>query len=144
MAMGYASLPEETKARIADLRAVHSWEASRINCGGRLATEEQKRERPPVIHPVVRTHPDTAAKALYCGNHSDRIVGMDEAEGRGLLVSLREHATNAAYVYSHRWRQGDLVLWDNRCLLHRALPHEAMGQNRRVLHRTVVRGTKPY
>ena len=144
MIMGYDSLPETTKSRIAGLRAIHSWEASRINCGGRLATEEQKRERPPVDHLVVRTHPDSGRKALYLGNHSSHIVGMDAAEGRALLVSLREHATIAANVYSHRWQQGDLVLWDNRCLLHRALPHEGMGLHRRVLNRTVVKGTVPY
>jgi len=144
MAMGYASLPEAIKSRIAGMRAIHSWEVSRINCGGRPATEEQKRERPPVVHPIVRTHPDTRARALYMGNHCSHIVGMDEAEGRALLVSLLEHATQAANVHSHNWRQGDLVLWDNRCLLHRALPHEGMGLNRRVLHRTVVKGTVPY
>ena len=144
MAMGYASLPPETKARIAGLRAVHSWEASRINCGGRPATEEQMRERPPVVHPVVRIHPDTGTKTFYGGNHSSHIEGMDKIEGQALLASLRDHATQAAFVYSHSWRQGDLVLWDNRCLLHRALPHEGMGLNRRVLHRTVVTGTVPH
>ncbi len=144
MAMGYASLPEATKTRIAGLRVIHSWEASRINCGGRPATEEQKRERPPVEHPLVRTHPDTGMKTLYMGNHASHIVGMGLDEGRALLAELRDHATQAAFVYSHRWRQGDLVLWDNRCLLHRALAHEGMGVHRRVLHRTVVKGSVPY
>ena len=54
------------------------------------------------------------------------------------------HATQAAFVYTHAWRQGDLVMWDNRCLLHRALPHDGMGRHRRVLHRTVVTGTVPF
>jgi taurine dioxygenase len=143
-ALAYAALPAATQQQIAGLRAVHSWEASRINCAGRPATEEQKRERPPVAHPLVRTHPDTGAKTLYLGNHASHIAGMPEAEGRALLVRLREHATQAAFVYTHRWRSGDLVMWDNRCLLHRALPHEAMGLHRRVLHRTVVKGTVPY
>jgi len=143
-ALAYAALPDAMKARLAGLRAVHSWEASRINCGGRPATEEQKRERPPVDHPIARTHPDTGMKALYLGNHTSHILGMPEAEGRALLMELRDHATQAAFVYSHHWQQGDLVLWDNRCLLHRALPHDGMGLHRRVLHRTVVRGTVPY
>jgi taurine dioxygenase len=143
MAMAYAALPEMMKQRIAGLRAVHSWEASRINCNGRPATEEQKRERPPVDHPLVRTHPVSGAKTLYLGNHASHIPGMPEAEGRALLVQLREHATRAAFVHTHHWRAGDLVLWDNRCLLHRALPHEGMGLHRRVLHRTVVKGSVP-
>jgi taurine dioxygenase len=143
MTLAYAALPAEMQARIAGLRAVHSWEASRINCGGIPATEAQKRERPPVDHPLVRTHPDTGAKSLYLGNHASHILGLPEAEGRALLVRLREHATQAAFVYTHRWRMGDLVMWDNRCLLHRALPHQGMGQHRRVLHRTVVKGTVP-
>jgi alpha-ketoglutarate-dependent taurine dioxygenase len=81
---------------------------------------------------------------LYLGNHASHIVGWPEADGRALLVQLREHATQAAFVYTHRWRRGDLVLWDNRCLVHRALPHEGLGLHRRVLHRTVVKGTVPY
>jgi taurine dioxygenase len=143
-AMAYAALPDAMQQRIASYRAVHSWEASRINCGGRPATEAQKRERPPVEHPLVRTHPETGAKVLYLGNHASHIAGLPEAEGRALLVALREHATQASFVYTHRWQTGDLVLWDNRCLLHRALPHEGMGLHRRVLHRTVVKGSVPY
>jgi alpha-ketoglutarate-dependent taurine dioxygenase len=143
MAMGYASLPDDTKQRIAAYRAIHSWEASRINCGGRPATEEQKRERPPVEHPLVRTHPDTGAKTLYLGNHASHITALPHEEGKALLTALRDHATQASFVYTHRWQPGDLVLWDNRCLLHRALPHEGMGRHRRVLHRTVVKGTVP-
>jgi len=144
IAMAYAALPADMKQRIAGYRAVHSWEASRINCGGRPATEEQKRERPPVEHPLVRTHPDSGVKALYLGNHASHIEGLPLAEGQALLMQLRDHATRADFVYTHRWQAGDLVLWDNRCLLHRALPHEGMGMHRRVLHRTVVKGSVPY
>ena len=140
----YAALPDADKARIAGLRAVHSWELSRINCAGRPATEEQKRERPPVEHPLVRTHPDTGAKGLYLGNHAGRIVGMDDAAGAALLRDLLAFATQPRFVYTHAWRSGDVVLWDNRCLVHRALPHDDMGSRRRVLHRTVVTGTVPY
>jgi alpha-ketoglutarate-dependent taurine dioxygenase len=141
MAMAYAALPEAMRRQVDGLRAVHSWEASRRNSGSRLATEEQQRERPPVAHPVVRTHPDSGAKALYLGNHVSHIVGMPETESRDLIARLMAHATQARFVYSHQWREGDLVLWDNRCLLHRALANYAMGSARRVLHRTVVRGS---
>ncbi len=140
MAMAYAALPASVRRQIARLRAVHSWEASRRNSGSRLATEEQQRERPPVTHPVVRIHPDTGASALYLGNHVSHIDGMPAIESRDLIARLMAHATQPRFVYSHRWRPGDLVLWDNRCLLHRALANYAMGSARRILHRTVVRG----
>ena len=143
-AHAYAALPAQTKAEIEGLRAIHSWEASRIQCGGRPATPEQIAERPPVDHPLVRIHPDTGAKALYLGNHASHIVGWPVAEGQALLRNLIQHVSQPAFVYTHRWRQGDLVLWDNRCLVHRALPHEAMGLHRRVLHRTVVKGSVSY
>lgn len=142
-AMAYAALPDAMKARIAGLRAVHSWEASRINCGARPATEDQKRERPPVDHPIVRTHPVTGAKALYLGNHAGHIIGLPHEEGAALLRELLDFATQARFVYTHAWKKGDLVLWDNRCLVHRALPHDDMTRQRRVLHRTVVTGTIP-
>ena len=143
-AAAYAALPADTKREIAPLRVVHSWEASRRHIGGPPATEEQKRERPPVTHPLVRTHPDTGAKSLYLGLHTSHVVGMPEDESRALLDRLLAHATRPEFVYVHRWRAGDLVLWDNRCLMHRALRNYAMETERRVLQRTVVRGTAPF
>lgn len=143
-AMGYAALPEATKQRIQTLRAEHSWEASRLNSQSPPATEAQKRERPPVNHPVMRTHPDTGAKTVYLGNHASHIVGWPQEAGRALIAELMVHMTQPAFVYTHAWRHGDLVMWDNRCLLHRALPHEGMGRHRRVLHRTVVTGAVPF
>lgn len=139
---GYAALPEETKRAIAGLQIVHSWEASRRNTGGRLATEEETRE--PVTHPLVRTHPDTGEKTLYLGLHTSHVVGMEEAEGRALLDRLLAHTTQPEFVYVHTWRPGDLVIWDNRCLLHRAVRNYDMARHRRILHRTVVKGTAPF
>jgi alpha-ketoglutarate-dependent taurine dioxygenase len=144
MVQAYGALPEETKRRIAGLRCIHSWEASRLASGSRPASEAEIRERPPVVHPLVRTHPDTGEKALYIGTHAAGIAGMPAAEGRALLAELLAHATQPDFVYTHRWRPGDLVIWDNRCLLHRAIANYAMATHRRVLHRTVVRGTVPY
>ncbi len=141
--LAYAALPENTKRRIDGLRAIHSWETSRLKSGSAPATEAQIRERPPVHHPIARTHPVRGTKALYLGNHSSHVVGMPEPEGRKLLAELEAHATGPAFVYAHRWRQGDLVMWDNRCLLHRALTNHDLGKHARVLHRTVVRGTVP-
>lgn len=142
--LGYATLPQATKDRIADLKAEHSWEASRRNTGSPPATEEQKRERPPVTHPVVRTHPDTKDKILYVGCHVSHIHDMPPAESDVLLAELLDHTTRPECVYSHQWRQGDYVMWDNRCLLHRASPNFDIETERRVLHRTVVIGTVPY
>jgi len=96
-----------------------------------------------VDHPLVRTHPDTGIKSLYLGNHSTHILGMPETEGRVLLDELLAHATQPRFVYVHRWRVGDLVMWDNRCLIHRAVGNYEVAKYRRVMHRSVVRGTVP-
>src|SRR5712671_5645662 len=142
--MGYAALPQETKQRIAGLRVVFYWGAGRRESGNASLSEAQLRERPPVDHPLVRTHPATGKKALYLGNHASHILGMPEAEGVALLDELLDHTTKLDFVYAHRWRKGDLVIWDNRCLLHRAVANYEMGRYRRVLHRSVVRGTVPF
>jgi len=144
MQLAYEALPESMKEKIAGLRAVHSWEASRNNTFNRPATEEQKKERPPVVHPMVRTHPDTGQKILYIGTHTSHIEGMPMGEGRALLYQLLDFATRPRFQYTHYWKRGQLVMWDNRCLLHRAAGDFAMDRYPRLLHRTVVRGTKPY
>jgi alpha-ketoglutarate-dependent taurine dioxygenase len=145
MILAYRALPQAMKDRLAGLRAIHSWEASRLASGSRPASEAEKRERPPVSHPIVRTHPETGDKALYIGNHAaGGVEGLPELEGKALLAELLAHATQPQFVYTHHWRPGDLVIWDNRALLHRALANYEMGRHRRVLHRTVVRGTAPY
>ena len=128
-ALAYDALPEETKRRIAGLRVVF-----------RPAFDDG---RPAVDHPLVRSHPDTGRKALYLGNHSTHIRDLPEAEGTALLAELLEHATQRHFVYTHRWQVGDLVMWDNRCLLHRLVADAALGTYRRVMHRSVVRGTVP-
>ena len=133
----YVALPEATKRRIAALRVVFRWAA-----GG--STEmAATRNDPPVDHPLVRTHPDTGQKALYLGNHASHILGMPEAEGADLLNALLRHATERHFVYVHRWLKGDLVMWDNRCLLHRAVANYETARDRRILHRSVVAGTVP-
>ncbi len=142
MLLAYEALSDEEKRSLAGLRAVHSWEASRRNTGNKPATEEQKRERPPVSHPLVRTHAD-GRKSLYLGMHIGHVEGVDYDKGRALLADLQERATADRFVYRHKWRNGDLVLWDNRVLLHRADRNYDMGAQPRVLHRTVVKGTVP-
>ncbi|MGE4218447.1 MAG: TauD/TfdA dioxygenase family protein [Alphaproteobacteria bacterium] len=141
--LAYEALPEGMRRRIERLRAVHSWAQSRLNSGSRPATEEEQRLAPPVAHPLVRTHPETGRKGLYLGNHTAHIEGMPEAEGRALLKDLLEHTVQPRFVYRHRWRPGDLVMWDNRSLLHRASDDYDMEREIRLLHRTVVQGTVP-
>ncbi|HYM74239.1 MAG TPA: TauD/TfdA family dioxygenase [Stellaceae bacterium] len=136
-ALAYDALPEATKRRIAGLRVVFQWEGGRRP--GYYANE-----LPPVDHPLVRTHPETGKKALYLGNHATHILGMPEADGAALLDELLRHATGAEFTYAHRWRRGDLIMWDNRCLLHRAVANYEMTRHRRVMHRNVVKGTVPY
>ncbi len=129
-ALAYDALPDETKQRIAGLRVVF-----------RPAFDPS---RPAAEHPLVRTHPDTGRKALYLGNHATGIAGLPEDEGAALLKALLDHATQRRFVYAHRWCLGDLVMWDNRCLLHRAVANYDVLKDRRVMHRSVVRGTVPF
>lgn len=135
--LAYEALDAATKERIAGLRVIFQWEGGRRP--GYYANE-----LPPVDHPLVRTHPDTGAKALYLGNHAIGIVGMADAEGAALLDALLGHATAPRFTYAHRWRAGDLVMWDNRVTLHRAVANYAMNRYRRVMHRNVVKGGIPY
>jgi len=133
-AMAYDALPEETKRRIAGLRVVFRWSLR----GSPTA------DAPCADHPLVRTHPETGRKALYLGNHATQVIGLPEMEGAGLLEELLRHATEPRFVYVHRWQPGDLVIWDNRGLLHRAVANYDMNHERRVMHRNVVRGTTPF
>jgi alpha-ketoglutarate-dependent 2,4-dichlorophenoxyacetate dioxygenase len=82
-------------------------------------TPEQLAALPAVVWPLVRTHPGSGRRALFCGIHARRILGMPVAEGKMLLLDLLEHATRPEFVYRHEWRVGDVVFWDNRCTLHR-------------------------
>jgi alpha-ketoglutarate-dependent taurine dioxygenase len=138
-ALGYAALPVTTKRRIAALRVVFRWGAVL----GQLDDRSGPGSPPPVDHPLVRVHPDTGVPALYLGNHASHIAGLPAPEGARLLEALLVHTTRREFVYSHRWRRGDLVMWDNRCLLHRAVANYEVGSERRILHRTVLRGALP-
>ncbi len=141
---GYETLSDALKTRIADMKVEHSWEASRRNAGAPPPNEAQRRERPPVTHPLVRTHPDTGEKSLYLGNHISHILGLPRHESDALVKELTEHTTQDDCVYTHQWRPGDFVMWDNRLLLHRAVPNYEFSVDRRLLHRTVVIGTAPF
>lgn len=139
----YDALDEATQERLGELQCVHSWEQSMRNSGSRAATADEIAISPPVTHPLIRTHPGNGRKSLYIGMHASHIAGMDEEAGRAELFRLLDHATQDRFVFAHRWRKGDLVVWDNASLVHKSAPFDRQ-QERRHLHRTVVRGTVPY
>ena len=135
----YAALDDEAKARLDGLKCVHHWAQSMRNSKSRPATEAEERLAPPVTHPLIRTHPGNGRKSLYIGYHASHIEGMDEDEGRAELFRLLDFATQDRFVYAHKWRVGDLVVWDNPSLVHKSAPYKKY-EERRHLHRTVVRG----
>ena len=139
----YERLTPAWKERIANLRAVHNLDFSRTRRHGTdLMTEEQKREAPPVDQPVVRVHPETGRECLYLGDHAEYIVGMPYDEGRALIEELNALAVHPDLTYEHRWQPHELIVWDNRCLMHRATPYDPCTQ-RRVVRRCTVLGEAP-
>jgi taurine dioxygenase len=142
MTTAYAALPDALKRRIAGRRAVHDLDYSRIRAGEPPMTAKQRAEAPPVDHPLVRIHPDTGEKVLYISHHVSHIEGLPVDDGRALLEELMAHATADRFVYRNAWQTGDVVMWDNRCTMHRATEYDTATE-RRVIHRTVVKGDVP-
>jgi taurine dioxygenase len=139
----YERLSPEWKRRIANLRAVHNLDFSRTRRHGEdPMTEAQRREVPPVDHPIVRTHPDTGRKCLFLGDHAEYVAGMAYGEGRALIEELNALAVHPDLSYEHRWTPGELLVWDNRCLMHRATEYDPAVQ-RRVVRRCTVLGEVP-
>lgn len=133
----YDRLDDGMKARIDDLVVEHSLWHSRRKGGMEAFTLEQEQSLPPVTHPLVRSIPGSGRKCYMAGAHAQRIIGMDADEGTALLEELIEFATRDEFVYSHRWREHDLVIWDNRCTLHRGKAYEDM-KYKRDMRRTTV------
>ena len=139
----YERLDPAWKARIANLRAMHNLDFSRTRRHGEdPMSEAQRRETPPVDHPVVRTHPETGRKCLYLGDHAESIVGMPYAQGRTLIEELNALAVHPDLTYEHRWTPNELIVWDNRCVMHRATPYDPATQGR-VVRRCTVLGEIP-
>ena len=139
----YDRLDDQWKKRIANLRAMHSLDFSRTRRHGEdPMTDAQRAATPPVDHPLVRTHPDTGRKCLYLGDHAESIVGMGYDEGRALIDELNALAVHPELIWKHRWRQGELIVWDNRCTMHRATEYDPATQ-RRVVRRCTVLGEVP-
>jgi alpha-ketoglutarate-dependent 2,4-dichlorophenoxyacetate dioxygenase len=133
----YDALPEETKLRLNCLVAEHSIFNSRARLGFTNFSDEERREMPPVPQVVVRTIPESRRKSLYLASHAGRIFGMPENEGRALIDQLIGHATQRQFVYTHRWRVNDLIMWDNRCTMHRGTEFDDLRWKRDVQRATV-------
>jgi alpha-ketoglutarate-dependent 2,4-dichlorophenoxyacetate dioxygenase len=137
----YDALPEATKDAIAEGVAYHDIAHSRGQLGFTDLLFGERQVLPPVPQRMVRTHPGSRRKTLYIAAHASHIEGMPVPEGRMLLHDLIEHATQREFVYRHRWRTGDLVIWDNRCTMHRGRPFDETQV--RDLHRVTTRDTAP-
>ena len=136
----YARLSEDEKQAIEPLRAVHDYVFSRSKVGPDAVTPSHAASLPPVEQKLVRANPGTGAKNYYVGSHAKTIVGWGEAKSRALLDDLLARATTSEHVLTHAWQPGDLVIWDNRCLLHRGTGYDA-GRHRRYMRQTRVSGT---
>ena len=138
MYRAYDALPEKTKAQLEGLRAVNVFDYETQVKTGRLDRSKVKHH----IHPAVRTHPETGRKALYVNRlMTEEIEGLSEAESDALLRELFDHAERPEFVYEHRWRLGDLVMWDNRCTMH-ARTDFPPGE-RRMMRRVGLEGDIP-
>ena len=139
----YERLDATWKARIATLRAMHNLDFSRTRRHGEdPMTEAQRLAVPPVDHPVVRTHPETGRQCIYLGDHAESIVGMPYDEGRALIEELNALAVHPDLTYEHRWTPRQLLVWDNRCTMHRATAYDPATQGR-VIRRCTVLGEVP-
>jgi len=143
MRAAYDALPEKTKRRIDGLKGVHTYEARRAAAKMVKLDEDEAKATPDVVHPLVRKHLPTGTNALYLSTtRLERILGLDRAESDALIDELLTHATQPRFQYDHKWRPGDMVIWDNRCTMHHAnadYPLEA----KRLLHRIILKGERP-
>jgi taurine dioxygenase len=136
----YDALPSQLKQRIADLKIKHD---GTYNSGGYLrqgvTPTDDPRSSPGAVHPLVCTHPDTGRRMLYLGRRRNAyLVGLELAESEALLDQLWQFVARPEFAWEHVWRVGDLVLWDNRCTMHRRDPFD--DSTRRIMHRTQIKG----
>ena len=143
MYSAYEALEPAERARLAGLRAIHNLDFSRNRRHGEdPMTEAQRAAVPPVAHPVIRVHPETGRKCVFLGDHAETIEGMDYEEARAFIEDLNERIVAAARIHTHRWRPHDLMVWDNRCLMHRAESYDT-AREPRVIRRCTIIGDVP-
>ena len=144
MAAAYAALAPATRARLDSLVAIHVYQSSH-SARKLMSLSDAAKERVPnaVLHPMARTHPESGARSIYINPiRIEGILGLDHKEALPLLHELLEHATQERFQYRHAWKPGDLVLWDNRCLLHKANGDYDMDETR-YLYRVMLQGDVP-
>jgi alpha-ketoglutarate-dependent 2,4-dichlorophenoxyacetate dioxygenase len=141
MRVAYDALPARRKARLDGLVAEHSLMHSRSLLGFADFSAEERAAMPPVRQPVVRRHEGSGRKTLYLASHASHIIGMPVPDGRMLLRDLIEFATQREFVHTHSWAEGDLVMWDNRCTLHRGRAYDEM--EKRDLRRVTTSDARP-
>jgi len=139
----YDALPGETKDAIEGLEAHHSVMHSRAFLGFDEFTPEEAVRLEGAVHPLVHTIPGSGRKSLYIASHASKIVGWPVPDGRLLLLELRDHAVQKEFRYTHRWTVGDLVIWDNRCTMHRGLPYEDTKYRRELRRVTTLDLPRP-
>jgi alpha-ketoglutarate-dependent 2,4-dichlorophenoxyacetate dioxygenase len=141
MRAAWDALPAKMQARLEGLICEHTQLFSRGRIGFTDYAEEERVKMAPVPQVLVRTHPGSGRKSLFLSSHAGAISGMEVPEARVLLMDLMEHATQREFVYTHRWTVGDLVMWDNRCTMHRAREYDETQV--RDMHRTTVSDGRP-
>ncbi|QHE84593.1 TauD/TfdA dioxygenase family protein [Hydrogenophaga sp. BPS33] len=138
MCAAWDALPAERQRTLRDLQVRHSLAYSRgLVEGSPPLDETERRNLPPSVHPLVRVHPGSKRPALYLASHAESVEGLSYEEGRKLIDELMAHATRPEFVHAHVWRAGDLVMWDNRSTMHRAMPFDE-DRYVRELRRTTV------
>lgn len=142
MRAAYDVLPDEVKQKLEGLVAEHSLIYSRSTVSTGALTPEMKAELPGAWQTMVRVNPVNGRKAIYAGAHASHVIGWPREEGRAFIQWLNEFATQPRFCFSHAWRQGDLVIWDNRAVLHRATAYDTL-RHQRLMQRTTVRGDGP-
>ena len=145
MTAAYEALPDARRRELDGLRIHHSYHRFMASRADRAPlTEEQKAKTPDVYHPLVRTHPATGRKSLYIGTGTVfGIVGMPEAEAKALVDDLVAYATQEQFVHRHVWREGDIVMWDNRCTFHTGTLFDDT-KYKRLIYRMMVKGDTPF
>lgn len=131
------ALPPELQARAHGAVAEHNFWKTRGRSGYNVITEDMKRAMPPARHNLVRVIPESGRTALYIGEHATHIVGWPREEGEAFLAELNAFATQPQFRYTHHWRAGDLVIWDNRCTLHRAAGYDIYKYKRDLRRATI-------
>jgi alpha-ketoglutarate-dependent taurine dioxygenase len=131
----YDQLDQYLKNQLANKNAIHNLDFSRTrHMKNDRLTEEQRASVPPVSHPVFRVHPETHRTCIFLGDHAETIEGLNYEEGRTLVDRLNHLATPEELIYRHHWKPGQVVIWDNRCVLHRATEFDTVN-DRRVMRR---------